>query len=180
MKVLVAQQCLILCNPWTVAHPALLSTGFFRQEYWSGLPCLSPGDLPDPGIESGSPALQADSLLSEPSEKSPISTEPLNCPGNSLHIVLWSIFLLSGTYLQGALISFSGKWNLEAVNCALDILIPSEVWLFPGFSVDRIRKYMYDNVYMSWCFWPVVLEKTLVSPLDCKEIQSVHPKGDQS
>ena len=40
--------------------------GFSRQEYWSGLPCLSPGDLPDPGIEPGSPALQADSLTSEP------------------------------------------------------------------------------------------------------------------
>ena len=37
--------------------------GFSRQEYWSGLPFPSPGDLPDPGIESGSPALQADSLL---------------------------------------------------------------------------------------------------------------------
>ena len=42
---------------------------FSRQEYWSGLPCLSPGDLPDPGIEPGSPAWQADSLLSEPQGK---------------------------------------------------------------------------------------------------------------
>ena len=40
--------------------------GFSRQEYWSGLPFPSPGDLPDPGIESGSPTFQADSLLSEP------------------------------------------------------------------------------------------------------------------
>ena len=40
--------------------------GFFRQEYWSGLPFLSPGDLPNPGIETGSPALQTDSLPSEP------------------------------------------------------------------------------------------------------------------
>ena len=39
--------------------------GFSRQEYWSGLPCLSPGDLRDPGIKPGSPALQADSLLTE-------------------------------------------------------------------------------------------------------------------
>ena len=44
--------------------------GFFRQEYWSGLPFPSPGDLPDPGIEPGSPALQADSLLSEQPGKS--------------------------------------------------------------------------------------------------------------
>ena len=42
---------------------------FSRQEYWSGLPFPSPGDLPDPGIEPGSPALQADALTSEPQEK---------------------------------------------------------------------------------------------------------------
>ena len=46
-----------------------LSIGFSRQEYWSGLPFPSPEDLPNPGIESRSPALQADSLLSEPPEK---------------------------------------------------------------------------------------------------------------
>ena len=49
----------------TVAHQAPLSMGFSRQEYWSGLPCPSPGDLPNPGIEPGSPALQAGSFLSE-------------------------------------------------------------------------------------------------------------------
>ena len=47
-------------TPWTVAHQAPLSMGFSRQEYWSGLPFLSLGDLPDPGIKPGSPALQAD------------------------------------------------------------------------------------------------------------------------
>ena len=46
-------------TPWTVALQAPLSMGFPRQEYWSGLPFASPGDLPDPGIESGSSALQA-------------------------------------------------------------------------------------------------------------------------
>ena len=54
---------------WAVAHQAPLSVEFSRQEYWSGLPCPSPGDLPDPGIKPGSPALQADSLPSEPSGK---------------------------------------------------------------------------------------------------------------
>ena len=68
--VLVAQLCLILCDPLgTVAHQDPLSMEFSRQEYWSGLPCLPPGDLSDPGIEPGSPALQADSLLSEPPGK---------------------------------------------------------------------------------------------------------------
>ena len=53
-------------TPWTVAHQAPLSMGFSRQEYWSGLPFPSPGDLPDPGIEPRSPAFQADALPSEP------------------------------------------------------------------------------------------------------------------
>ena len=53
-------------TPWTVACQALLSMGFSRQEYWSGLPFPSPGDLPDSGIEPGSPTLQANFLLSEP------------------------------------------------------------------------------------------------------------------
>ena len=47
---------------WTVAHQAPLSMGFSRQEYWSGLPFPSPGDLPDPGIKPAFPALQVDSL----------------------------------------------------------------------------------------------------------------------
>ena len=52
-------------TPWTVAIQASLSMGFSRQEYWSGLPLPSPGDLPNPGIKPGSPALQADSLLTK-------------------------------------------------------------------------------------------------------------------
>ena len=55
--------------PWTVAYQASLSMGFSRQEYWSGLSFPSPGDLRDPRIEPRSPALQADSLLSEPPGK---------------------------------------------------------------------------------------------------------------
>ena len=56
----------LFVTPWTVAHQAPLSMAFFRQEYWSGLPFPSPGDLPDPEIEPGSSALQADFLPSEP------------------------------------------------------------------------------------------------------------------
>ena len=55
--------------PWTVAHQAHPSMGFSRQEYWNGLPFPSPGDLPHPGIERWSPALQVDSLTSEPPGK---------------------------------------------------------------------------------------------------------------
>ena len=55
--------------PWTVAYQASPSMGFSRQEYWSGLPLPSPGDLPNPDSEPGSPALQADALPSEPPGK---------------------------------------------------------------------------------------------------------------
>ena len=52
-------------TPWTIAYQAPPSMGFSRQEYWSGLPFPSPGDLPNPGIEPGSLAFQADALTSE-------------------------------------------------------------------------------------------------------------------
>ena len=52
----------LFATPWTVAYQAPPSMGFSRQECWSGLPFPSPGDLPDPGIEPGSPTLQADAL----------------------------------------------------------------------------------------------------------------------
>ena len=56
---------LIFATPGTIAHQAPLYMGFSRQEYWSGLPFPSPGDLPDPRIKPSSPAWQADALLSE-------------------------------------------------------------------------------------------------------------------
>ena len=59
----------LLVTPWTIAYQAPPSMGFSRQEYWSGLPFPSPGDLPNPGIKPRSPALQADALPSEPPGK---------------------------------------------------------------------------------------------------------------
>ena len=60
-KVLVAELCLILWDPMDCSCQAPPSMKFSRQEYWSGLPCPFPGDLPNLGIEPGSPTLQADS-----------------------------------------------------------------------------------------------------------------------
>ena len=60
-------------TPWTVAHQVPLSIGFSRQEYWSGLPCPLPRDLPNPGIKPKSPILQANSLPSEPPGKPKIT-----------------------------------------------------------------------------------------------------------
>ena len=59
----------LVATPWTEEPGAPLSMGFSRQEYWSGLPFPSPGDLPNPGIEPRSPALQANALPSEPPGK---------------------------------------------------------------------------------------------------------------
>ena len=66
----------LFATPWTVAYQAPLSMGFSRQEYWSGVPLPSPGDLPNPGTEPGSPALQADALPSEPPGKPPHLCQP--------------------------------------------------------------------------------------------------------
>ena len=100
----------LFVTPWTVAYQAP-SMRFSRQEYWGELPFPSPEDLPNPGIESRSPALQA-----------------------GRRFTLWA--------------------TREA---------PEESWALKN-----------------WHFWTVVLEKTLESPLDCKEIQPIHSKGDQS
>ena len=62
----------LFVTPWTVVYHTHPSMGFSRQGYWSGLPFPSPEDLPDPGIEPGSPALYADALPSEPPGKSNI------------------------------------------------------------------------------------------------------------
>ena len=62
----------LFAAPWTVAYQAPPSMRFSRQEYWSGLPLPSPGDLPDPGIKPRSPALQADALRSEPPGQSKV------------------------------------------------------------------------------------------------------------
>ena len=64
----------LFATPWTVAYHAPPSMGFSRQEYWSELPFPSPGDLPNPGIELGSPTLQADALPSKPPGK-PLTKE---------------------------------------------------------------------------------------------------------
>ena len=69
---------------WTVACQALLSMGFFRREYLSGLPCPPPGDFPNPGIKLRSPTLWMDSLPSEP-------------PGKPKNTGVGSLFLSRGT-----------------------------------------------------------------------------------
>ena len=69
VKVKLLSRVRLFATPWTVAYQAPTSMGFSRQEYWSGVPFPSPGDLPDPGIEPGCPTFQADALTSEPPGK---------------------------------------------------------------------------------------------------------------
>ena len=103
----------LFVTPWTVAYQAPLSMGFSKQEYWSGLPFPSPGDLPDPDTKPGSSALRH-------------TLYPLSHQGSPE-------------------LGYKESWALK-----------------------------------NWCFGTVVLEKTLESPLDCKEIQPVNSKGNQT
>jgi len=80
----------LFVTPWTVAHQAPLSMGFSRQEYWSGLPFPSPGDLPDPGIEPRSPLLKLDSLPSEPPGKPHMSDKHKQKEWNKPECYLWT------------------------------------------------------------------------------------------
>ena len=96
VKVLVTSCARLFATPQTVAHQGPVSMEFSRQEYWSGLPCPLPGDLPDPGIEPASPALHADSLLSEPPEKPTLK----QCTQNPIH----SKALCRSSNLRGVLV----------------------------------------------------------------------------
>ena len=85
---LVTKWCPTLAIPWTRARQAPLSMGFLRPEYWSGLPFPSPGDLPDPGIEPMSPALEAESLPTE----SPIVIKHLLRAGHDAKHFTWFLW----------------------------------------------------------------------------------------
>ena len=90
------RECPTLCDPTDCSHQAPLSMGFSRPEYWSGLLFPSPGDLPSPGIEPRSPALQADSLPSEPPGKRKQSGGNVNC--TQFHPLSTRVFhILCGT-----------------------------------------------------------------------------------
>ena len=73
------QSCPTLCNPIDCSPSGSSVHGIFQQEYWSGLPFPSLGDHPNPGIEPGSPTLQTDALLSEPSRLSNSELMLFNC-----------------------------------------------------------------------------------------------------
>ena len=91
---LVSQSCLTLCDPLNCSLPSPSVCGFFRQEYWCGLPFPSPGDLSNSGMELVSPAQQVDSLPAEPSGK-PLSValivQSLSCVQLFATLVVWEL-----------------------------------------------------------------------------------------
>ena len=121
-------------TPWTVAHQAPPSMGASRQEYWSGVPFPSPGDLPDPGIEPGSPAFQADTLTSEPPES---PRGPLN----------------PALYLRGLEI-----FSVSSVSLPMGAQF--ERWTPPAFiwrdtvqpNTERASLPLFQSSFQIWCF----------------------------
>ena len=150
----VAQSCLTLCDPWTVAYQAPLSMGFSRQEYWSGLPFPSPGDLPDPGIKPRSPTLQVDALTSaSPGKPQNQHGDPQN-PQKAL---------MAGTREQGDGVLWD---QVREVNSVWRRIWVCEhwVWLFFMFChYSSIRNQILLKV----------AEKTLASQLDLSKISDI-------
>ena len=100
----------LFATPWTIAYQAPQSMEFSRQEYWSGLPFPSPGDLPDPGIEPGSPTLWADALLSEPPGKPLSSSRNLQTEWTS------NVWNLDNWTLWNRFLCYPSQWQWLAVN----------------------------------------------------------------
>ena len=92
--VLVAQSSPTLCDPMDCSLLGSSVHGPVRQEYWSGLPFHSPGDFPNPGFETGSPALQVDSLPSEPPGKPRIEENFLNLTKGRYKIIIIIIIII--------------------------------------------------------------------------------------
>ena len=122
--------------PWTAACPRL-SMKFFRQEYWSGLPFLSPRDLPKPGIQPRSPALQADSL----------PPEPLRSPVSAVSRVKLTFFSLPANFLRFIFVSYS-HFRLARVIYWVLSNTPAANWHCPSPS-ERSSKNPLDRPWNS-------------------------------
>ena len=122
-------------TPWTVAYQAPQSMKFSRQEYWSGLLFPSPGDLPNPGIEPGSPTLQTDALSSEPPgnaaadakslQSCPTLCDPIDYspPGSPVPGIL------QARTLEWVAISFSNAWKWKVkVKSLSRVRLPATPW----------------------------------------------------
>ena len=126
-------------QPMTVALQAPLSWGFSRQEYWSGLPYLLPGDICNPGIEPRSSELQANSLPSEPGKPQIMASGPITSwqiEGENVEVVTDFLFLGSKIPVDGdcsceirrpLLLGRKAMTNLDSVLKSRDITLPAKV-----------------------------------------------------
>ena len=143
----------LFATPWTKAQQAPPSMGFSRQEYWSGLPFPSPGDLPDPGIKPRSPALQADALTSEPpgKPKAHWNTQPKGRPASA------------GTEAEG----LKGAHGLWCCPLTFWTVIPMAV---PVLSQRRA-------LFLSAAVCMAQLAETHLSEADCDSLHGMLPLG---
>ena len=162
-------------TPQTAAHQALLSLGFSRQGYWSGLPFSSPMHA---CMLSYFSCVRLYVTLWTATHQAPLSSGfsrqeywsglPFPSPENGDYSHEIKICLLLG----------------KKAMTNLDSILPTKACLFYGFSSSHVWMWELDYkeswVLKNWCFWTVVLEKTLESPLDCKEIQKVRPQENKS
>ena len=119
----IAQSCPTLCDPMDCRPPGSSIHGFPRQEYWSGLPFPSPGDLPDPGIEPKSLTLQADTLTSEPPGKPIKKAEHQRIDGFELWCLrrLLRVPWITRRLSQSILKEISPEYSLEGLMLKLKL-----------------------------------------------------------
>ena len=148
-------------TPWTVAYQVPPSMGFSRQEYWSGLPFLSPRHLPDPGIEPRSPALQADALTSEPPGKPFVLTDETiftycGHPKSAAYIVTYPLCCTFYGFGQGYCNLYLSLWyHTEYFHCLkfLCVLLAhpfpcSGIYLQNGDSKAQVK--LFKETKGSW------------------------------
>ena len=165
MLCLVTQSCPTLCHLMDCSPPgSFCPWALFRQEYWSGLPCPSPGDFPDWGIEPRSPTLQADSLPTEPQEK-PICILDDNKNAALFNISCWislwfaiiGLFLRKNVFLNCYPQDSAPKWDARwvRVHSRRRVTVRGEVGdrLQANFQVDAIHLhcYYFDTVSRIVC-----------------------------
>ena len=105
----------LFAAPWTVAHQATLSMEFTRQEYWSGCPFPSPGNLPNAGVEPRSPALQVDSLRLSHQGRPSTSDTPGAIPCPDIRTISFRIITAMSTFSH-LWLSYTNKPKLTAWN----------------------------------------------------------------
>ena len=139
----------LFATPWTIAREAPLSLAFSRQECWLELPCLSPRDLPNPGIVPTSPALQADSL----------SSDLLSHWGNHLSIVIFPNF---GSYIA---CSHPKPWFPSASNKCLSPSCLSWYWYFEHSRPVLILKgfKLWNGPLVSYYILGMILYRNITS-----------------